>query len=41
VGGKGGQRYERKCPDGFVMTGIRGGAGALMDSVEIICTQLK
>lgn len=41
VGGKGGQRYERKCPDGYVVTGIRGAAGALVDSFEVICTRLK
>lgn len=41
IGGEGGNRYERNCPPGFVMTGARGGAGNLIDGFRIICTQLE
>lgn len=41
IGGAGGNRYERNCPPGFVMTGARGGAGNLIDGFRIICTQLE
>ncbi|MFT6399264.1 MAG: hypothetical protein ACJAYU_004029 [Bradymonadia bacterium] len=41
VGGAGGNSYSRTCPPGHVLTGIRGGAGALIDSVELICSPLQ
>lgn len=41
VGGKGGGRYEVNCPPGYVVTGITGGAGRLIDSIRIICTKLR
>lgn len=41
VGGTGGTRYERNCPPGHVVTGIRGGAGRLLDSITLICSPLR
>ncbi len=41
VGGTGGGPYVRECPPGHVVTGIRGTAGALLDSIQIICTPLQ
>ena len=41
VGGDGGVRYTRMCPSGYVMVGLRGGAGQLIDSFEIICAPLE
>lgn len=41
VGGTGGTPYTRECPPGHVVTGIRGAAGALIDSVQLICTPLE
>jgi hypothetical protein len=41
VGGPGGRSYERKCPPGYVVTGIRGGAGRVLDSISIICQPLR
>lgn len=41
AGGEGGVRYTRMCPSGYVVVGIRGGAGQLVDSVELICAPLE
>ena len=41
VGGGGGRPYEETCPPGFVVTGIKGGSGRVVDSLSIICTELK
>lgn len=41
VGGTGGNPYTRTCPPGHVVVGMRGGAGALIDSIEIICAPLE
>jgi hypothetical protein len=41
IGGAGGNSYSRTCPPGHVVTGMRGGAGALIDSVELICSPLQ
>lgn len=41
VGGPGGSRYEEECPPGWVVTGISGGAGRVLDSITIICKPLK
>lgn len=40
VGGTGGQAYVRECPPGMVVTGIRGSAGATIDSIQLICSPL-
>jgi hypothetical protein len=29
------------CPEGYVMTGVRGGSGMYVDRVGIICSKLK
>jgi hypothetical protein len=41
AGGSDGRPYSISCPPGFVVTGIRGGAGALVDSVALICSPLE
>jgi hypothetical protein len=41
VGGSGGVQYERECPPGYVVTGINGGAGRVVDSISLICQPLK
>ncbi|MFT4702457.1 MAG: hypothetical protein ACI81R_000141 [Bradymonadia bacterium] len=41
VGGAGGNPYSRACPPGHLVTGFRGTAGALIDSVELICAPLQ
>ena len=41
VGGTGGERYSAECPPGHVVTGIQGGSGALIDSIELICSPLE
>lgn len=40
IGGPGGLGYEDTCPRGYVMVGIRGGAGKFVDSIEIVCAPL-
>jgi hypothetical protein len=40
-GGVGGTSYELLCPEGYVMTGVRGGSGMYVDRVGIICSKLK
>jgi len=41
VGGSGGNDYRVDCPDGHVVTGIKGGAGNMVDRITIICTALE
>lgn len=41
AGGTGGQPYDLRCPKGYVVTGISGGAAAFVDSVSIICSPLE
>jgi hypothetical protein len=42
VGGPGGTaEYNENCPKGYVMTGIKGGAGAYVDSIQIICSPIE
>lgn len=41
IGGAGGNAYSRSCPPGHVVTGARGGSGALIDSIELICSPLQ
>src|SRR5690554_5064907 len=41
VGGTGGKPYQVNCPPGHVVTGIKGGAGKMLDSISIICTKLQ
>jgi hypothetical protein len=41
AGGTEGARYERICPAGYAATGIRGGGGNFLDSIQLICTQVR
>lgn len=41
IGGAGGNPYTRTCPPNHVVVGMRGGAGALIDSIELICAPLE
>lgn len=42
VGGPGGtSEYNSTCPRGYVMTGIRGGAGIYLDSIQIVCSPIE
>jgi len=42
IGGPGGTaEYNENCPKGYVMTGIKGGAGAYVDSIQIICSPIE
>lgn len=41
AGGPEGRPYSITCPPGYVVVGIRGGAGALVDSVSLICSPLE
>ena len=41
VGGQGGTEFTQLCPDGYVMTGLRGGSGLYVDRVSIICSPIK
>ncbi|HIA04778.1 MAG TPA: hypothetical protein EYN06_07590 [Myxococcales bacterium] len=40
VGGEGGAQFQQLCPDGYVMTGIRGGAGLYLDRMQIVCSPI-
>jgi hypothetical protein len=40
-GGPNGNRYEHICPAGFVVTGVRGGAGRVIDGFVPTCTQIR
>jgi len=42
VGGTGGtSEYNESCPKGYVMTGIRGAYGQMIDSIQIICSPIE
>lgn len=41
VGGDGGRPYRLVCPKGYVVIGIQGAAGKLIDSLEVICAPLE
>jgi hypothetical protein len=41
AGGEGGMQYELKCPSGYVVVGVRGGAALYMDSIQLICSPLQ
>lgn len=40
-GGPNGNRYEYLCPAGFAITGVRGGAGRVIDGFVPTCTQIR
>ena len=41
AGGTGGNAYTLQCPTGYVVTGIKGGAAAYVDSLSLICSPLE
>lgn len=41
AGGSGGNPYTLQCPPGYVVTGVKGGAAAYMDSLVLICSPLE
>lgn len=41
IGGEGGRPYRLVCPKGYVAIGIQGGAGKLVDSMEVICAPIE
>jgi len=41
VGGPGGSSYEKTCPPGWVVVGISGGEGRVVDSLALICKPIK
>lgn len=41
VGGRGGEPYDVRCPPGFVVTGIEGRAGRVLDSLRIVCSPIQ
>ncbi len=41
AGGAEGRPYNLSCPAGYVVTGITGGAGALVDSISLVCSPLE
>jgi hypothetical protein len=41
AGGPEGRPYSITCPPGYVVVGIRGGAGALVDSISLVCSPLE
>lgn len=41
IGGGGGLPYSRSCPPNHVVVGFRGGAGDLIDSIELICAPIE
>jgi hypothetical protein len=41
AGGNGGTPYQQLCPEGYVVTGLRGGSGLYIDRVGIICSPLE
>lgn len=41
AGGEGGVAYELKCPKGYLVTGVRGGSGIYLDSIQLICSPLE
>ena len=41
AGGKGGNPYEIRCPPGYMVVGIRGREGTVVDSIQLICSTLE
>lgn len=41
AGGEGGTPFQQLCPDGYVVTGMRGGSGLYVDRVGVICSPLQ
>lgn len=41
AGGEGGTPFNQLCPEGYVVTGLRGGSGLYIDRLAIICSPLE
>ena len=41
VGGYGGTPFSTSCPKGYVVTGVRGGAGKFVDGFQMVCSPLE
>ena len=41
VGGFGGTPFAASCPKGYVVTGVRGGAGKFVDGFQLVCGPLE
>lgn len=41
AGGSGGTPYSIRCPAGYIVTGIEGSAGRLLDSITVVCSPLQ
>jgi hypothetical protein len=41
VGGYGGTPFSTGCPKGYVVTGVRGGAGKFIDGFQFVCSPLE
>lgn len=41
AGGSGGKDYSLECPQGYVMTGVQGRSGAVVDALRIVCQKLE
>jgi hypothetical protein len=42
IGGTGGtSEYNEACPKGYVMVGVKGGAGLYLDSIQIVCAPIE
>jgi hypothetical protein len=41
AGGDGGTPFQQLCPEGYVVTGLRGASGLYLDRIGIICSPLE
>ena len=41
AGGKGGNPYEIRCPPGYMVVGIRGREGTVVDSIQLVCSTFE
>jgi hypothetical protein len=41
VGGEGGGAFTRMCPEGYVVVGLRGRSGGMVDAIEVVCGPLE
>ncbi|MFU8806191.1 MAG: hypothetical protein ACNA8W_20435 [Bradymonadaceae bacterium] len=41
IGGRGGAAYDVRCPPGFVVTGVEGTAGRVVDNFRLVCSPLQ
>ena len=41
AGGSGGSSFSLNCPKGYLVTGVEGRAGGVIDSLRVVCTRLE